>query len=155
MQRRAASAVLLAAGLLWLPDATIRANAAPFDDDHRYRNGDRDWNRGDYRRGRDASPVDNVYNDVQRIAYRARVDGHERNHFERTLRELSEFQYRWRDGHFDKGKLDRAIDNMRDLARADQVHPRDRSVIARDIQVLRRFRESGGRAYSRGSYGYR
>ena len=160
MRRRAVSAVFLIAGLLWLPGATIRAIAAPFDDGQYRERGDRYYrDRDDYGRGpaQGSSPIDRVYNDVQRVASRARVDHHERDHFERALNELSEFQYRWRDGRFETRHLDRAIDNLKDLARADQVHPRDRSILARDIQILRSFRESRGRAYyePRGTYGYR
>jgi len=114
---------------------------------------DRRWG-GDYRRdmtygngGRTAygNPVTGAMRDLENIFRRARVDQHEAGHFRRALRELDEFDQRARRGQFDRGSLDSAIDNMRDLARADQLHPRDRQVIGRRVQELRSLREGGAR----------
>ncbi len=101
----------------------------------------------------DGSPaVSQTIRDLERIGARAFVDRHESRHFERALNELYAFQYRARDGRFDRGRLDRAIDNIRDLAGARQLHPRDRELLRRDLYELRQFRS--GRGYARGPYGW-
>ena len=58
---------------------------------------------------------------------------------------LQRFQYHASRGHFDRGQLDRAIDNLNDLAHADQIHPQGRDVLRRRLYDLRSFRESGPR----------
>ena len=37
-------------------------------------------------------------------------------------------------GKFDTGKLDKVIEDLDHLSRADQVHPRDRQILGRDMQ---------------------
>lgn len=106
------------------------------------------WDRWERRRGspyggnyrRYDSPVDRVLNNLSRIASRAYVDNHERDHFENAMRHLQEFLYRFQQGRFDRGRLDRAIGDMSHLADARQLHPRDREMIRRDINQLRAFR---------------
>lgn len=87
------------------------------------------------------NPVMAAMRDLESIFRRARVDHHEANHFRRALQELDEFDRRAARGRFDRGSLDTALDNMADLAQADQLHPRDRHVIGRHIQSLRYVRE--------------
>ena len=69
---------------------------------------------------------------------------HEADHFRRALGELEDFDRNARRGRFDHGSLNRAIDNMDDLARADQLHPRDRQNIARRVQELHHLRGRAG-----------
>jgi hypothetical protein len=95
-----------------------------------------------YQRGGGA--VVNALRDLNSIAARARVDSHERDHFRKAIRELSEFHDRAQRGRFDRGSLDSAIDNMEHLAAAHQLHPRDRAVIHQDLQTLRILRSQGG-----------
>ena len=92
---------------------------------------------------RTGNPVTGAMRDLEMIFRRARVDNHEANHFRKALRELEDFDRNARRGRFDRGSLNSAIDNMDDLARAHQLHPRDRQIIARRIQELHRL---GGRA---------
>lgn len=119
-------------------------------DDRWERNGryERDRDRGrDYRwnSGRAGSYniaiVDRTISDLRRVASRSRVDRHERNHFERALYHLDRFRHNYtRDGRFDTGRLNDAIEHLDDLSRAHQLHPRDREVLARDLYALRDFR---------------
>ena len=104
---------------------------------------DRDNSRygGDYRHG---NPVTAAMRDLESVFRRARVDHHEANHFRRALRELAEFDRNAMRGRFDRGSLDSAMDNMADLAQADQLHPRDRQLIGRRLQELAYFRERVG-----------
>ncbi|MBE0658929.1 MAG: hypothetical protein IH602_14650 [Bryobacteraceae bacterium] len=93
---------------------------------------------------RTGNPVTGAMRDLEVIFRRARVDNHEANHFRRALRELEDFDRHARRGRFDRGSLNSAIDNMDDLARAHQLHPRDRQMIARRIQELHHLRGRAG-----------
>ena len=89
--------------------------------------------------------IDRVMTDLNRAAERARLDGHERKHFDEVAGNLQEFEARWARGKFDTGKLDKAIHNLEHLAEADRVHGRDRDMLAEDLEDLRQFRASRGR----------
>ncbi len=95
--------------------------------------------------GRSADPVNQALRDVQHVWSRSRVDGHERDHFRKVVESLQDFQNRASRGHFDRGRLDRAIDNLGDLAQADQIHPQGRQLLRQRLFDLRSFREDGRR----------
>ncbi|HXJ38629.1 MAG TPA: hypothetical protein VNH18_05085 [Bryobacteraceae bacterium] len=94
---------------------------------------------------RGANIVRRVISDLDRAASNSRADGHERKHFNEAVRKLNEFEDKWSRGRFDAGKLESAIDNLEHLADADRVHPRDRSILSRDLAELRQFRATRGR----------
>lgn len=95
----------------------------------------------------DRSLIGRVLADINRAASGAYLDGHERKHFDEAAVKLQEFDARWARGKFDTGKLDRAIQNLQHLTEADRVRGRDRDMLFRDVQDLRRLRASGGRYY--------
>lgn len=160
------NAILFSSGVLVL---TMAANAQtrgqgpyyPQGDDPYYRN---DPNRGYYpNQGRygydrygygrnEGSLIGRVLADLNMAASNARLDGHERKHFDEAAQKLQEFEDRWAQGKFDTGKLDKAIQNLEHLADADRVSGRDRDMLARDMQDLRQFRSTRGR-YSNSGYG--
>jgi hypothetical protein len=151
MTRTTIAALILAA-------AALPVAADNRDRDRRY--GDRDDYRYDRRddRGRwggfgssNAAVVDRTLSDLRRIASRNRVDSHERNHFERAMYHLERFRAEFsRERRFNRDRLDDAIEHLNDLARAEQIHPRDRDVLNRDLRAIRDFRSGGG-----GFFGYR
>jgi hypothetical protein len=119
------------------------------------------WSRDDGYGRRDGSrrsfgsPVDTVLRDLDRVYSRARfTDSHERKHFEKAREELFKFQDKWRSGRFDTGRIDKAVEHIEHLVRADQIHPRDRQTLGDDLRLLRDFR-SGRGSYRNGPYGYR
>lgn len=123
---------------------------AAADDRGSYGNRGRGNGYGSYGRDRGArggNPVVAAMRDLESIFRRARVDDHEADHFRRALRELDQFDQRAARGRFDRGSLNSALDNMGDLAQADQLHPRDRQLIRRHMQDLRFLREGGMRYY--------
>jgi hypothetical protein len=157
--------------------ALVAALALPifaFDNDDYRRGRDRDWSRnsrddwernrrnpggndsrdpyyrgnGGYGSGANYSVIDRTLRDLQSAASRNRVDGHERNHFNRAINELQQMRYSSRNGGLDTGRLNRVLEDLSDLSRANQVHPRDRQVLARDMQELSSLR------YNSGNYGY-
>jgi hypothetical protein len=79
---------------------------------------------------------------LQSAASRNRVDNHERNHFNRAMSELQNMRY---NGGTDYRRLDRVLEDLDHLSRADQVNRRDRQMLARDRQALSSLR---------GGYGY-
>jgi hypothetical protein len=161
---RFSSALLFGSGLLVF---SVVANAQtrgqgpyyPQRDDPYYRN---DANRGypdQSRYGNDRysygkngdSLIGRVLADLNMAASNARLDGHERKHFEEAARQLEQFEDRRAQGKFDNGKLHEAIEELEHLAKADRVSGRDRQILARDADDLRQFRSTRGR-YS--DYGY-
>ena len=86
------------------------------------------------------SIVSRTISDLRVAASRNRVDSHERDHFRRAMSSLQQFEYDLRSGRFNDGRLDDAMDDLRDLAQADQVHPRDRQILGRDLAALRTLR---------------
>jgi hypothetical protein len=87
-----------------------------------------------------AAVAQRVIRDLDFAARSSYVDRHEREHFARAVSELQAFQSRWQQRRVETGHLDRAIDNMKDLAEARQVDRRARRVIDQDIEVLRDLR---------------
>jgi hypothetical protein len=110
---------------------------------------------------RDDSPasgnvIGRVMSDLNMAARNSRVDNHERKHFQSAMDDLRRFEDRQRQGKWDQGRLDKAIEHLSHLADARQLNPRDRRMMADDANMLRDFRASRYR-YDRGSYrdGYR
>lgn len=107
-----------------------------------------------YGRNQD-SLIQRVLSDLNIAAANARLDGHERKHFDDAFRQLEQFDDRWARGKFDSGKLHEAIEDLEHLANADRVSGRDRDMLARDLQDLRQFRATRGQAPNYGYQGYR
>src|SRR5258707_6765939 len=143
---RFSSALLLGSGVLVLSlTAWGQRPYNPPRDDPYYRNDpNRGYNddrsyRGDDRNGyggNEDALIGRVLSDLNRAAAGARLDGHERKHFNEVAQKLQEFEGRLAQGRFDTGKLDSAINNLEHLARADRVRGRDRDMLARDVQDL-------------------
>lgn len=89
------------------------------------------------------NPVAAAQRDLEMIFRRSRVDSHEANHFRRALQELDDFHRNTARGRFDHHSMERALDNMADLARADQLHPRDRQIIRARMDDLSDFLRGG------------
>ncbi len=118
-------------------------------DDRRYDNrgyggyGDnRGFGRGYANNGRNGyDPVRATIGTLQGLQQRARVDRHEFNHMQQATEKLMRFDDQRMRGRFDRGALDSALGDLRDLAKADQLHPRDRQRIAGLVSDLYRLRE--------------
>jgi hypothetical protein len=172
---RLSSVLLFGSGLLVVSLAANAQGAYPQRDDPYYPNeGNRGYNGDDRFRQRGYYPDQNRYGndrygdgrnqnsligrvlaDLNRAASNARLDGHERKHFEEAADKLQEFEGRWAQGKFDSGKLDKAIQNLQHLADADRVRGRDRDMLARDVADLRQFRSTRGRYLNNGYGDYR
>ena len=138
---------MLIAGIAYADDDDDRRYGRSRGSD-RYRNGPVYRDDG-YRRGgggygyRDPSAIARrVISDLERVRRMSRVDSHERDHFRDARDELIKFESRWRSGRWDNGKLDDAISELRDLARADQVHPSGRRILMDDLRMLEDLRSN-------------
>jgi len=146
MRRQLALAVLMTAAVVLPAAAQDRRGYGR--DDRGYGYGgygrdDRDFGNGYGRQSMGGNPVRVTMRDLEMIFQRSRVDGHEANHFRRALSELADFDRNASRGRFDRGSLNSALDNMGDLARAHQLHPRDRQIIRQRMNDLRYLGNSG------------
>ena len=85
--------------------------------------------------------VAHVQNDLQRAADFTRTNGKERSRYENVQHHLSEFDRELRRDHFDKGKLDDAIDNLKDVVKNNTLESHDRDALASDLSDLRTLRD--------------
>lgn len=148
MTRTVLSAVLCATMLT----GSLPLLARDYDDGYgRGRNRAGEWRRGGY--GGPDQVINQVMRDLDVAGRNTRyVDDHERKHFQHAREELYKFQDRFRQGKWDNGKLDKAIEDLSHLANARQLDPRARQLMANNANVLRDLRANRGR-YENGSYG--
>jgi hypothetical protein len=93
----------------------------------------------DFDRARDL--VARVQDDLQRAADFTRNNEKERSRYENVQHHLSEFDRELRRDHFDKGKLDDSIDNLKDVVKNNTLEGRDRDALASDLSDLRTLRD--------------
>jgi len=94
----------------------------------------------DFDRARDL--VAHVQDDLQRAADFTRSNEKERSRYENVQHHLSEFDRELRRDHFDKGKLDDSIDNLKDVVKNNTLESHDRDALAMDLSDLRTLRDT-------------
>jgi hypothetical protein len=92
-----------------------------------------------YDRARDL--VSRVQNDLQRAADFTRNNEKERSRYENVQHHLSEFDRDLSHDHFDKGKLNDAIDNLKDVVKNNTLESHGRDALATDLSDLRTLRD--------------
>jgi two-component SAPR family response regulator len=93
----------------------------------------------DYDRARDL--VAKVQNDLQRAADFTRTNEKERERYHNVQKKLSEFDADLRRGKFEKGKLDDAIDDLKNVVKENTLESHDRDELAKDLSDLRTLRD--------------
>ena len=93
----------------------------------------------DFNNARDM--VARVQGDLQRAADFTRNNGKERVRYENVQHHLSEFDRDLRQDHFDKGKLDSAIDDLKNVVKNNTLESHDRDALATDLSDLRTLRD--------------
>lgn len=93
----------------------------------------RDWNSA---RGL----VERSQHDLQNVASVATMSGKERERYDNALHHLSEFDQALVHSHFDKGKLDQAIEDIDNVCKNNTLTPSERDVLLGDIREFRRMR---------------
>lgn len=95
-------------------------------------------------RYREENLCQTVAADIQHTEGYTRLKGRERERIENALRHLSEFDSAFQRGKFDKDKLDKAIDDVKNLADNNAMSPEDRRLLHEDLDRLREFRAHRG-----------
>jgi hypothetical protein len=85
--------------------------------------------------------VARVQNDLARAEDFTRNNEKERVRYENVQHHLSEFDRDLRHDHFDKGKLDDAIDNLKEVVKKNTLEGHDRDALAADLSDLRTLRD--------------
>ncbi|HWE49446.1 MAG TPA: hypothetical protein VG273_06635 [Bryobacteraceae bacterium] len=86
--------------------------------------------------------VDRTQQDLRRAADFERHHGHEKEvkRYEDAQHHLSDFDRRLTDGHFDKDKLDSAIDDVKEVVEHNTLDPAARDALRDDLVSLRQMR---------------
>ena len=82
--------------------------------------------------------------DIQHSEGYTRSRGRDRERADNALRHLSEFDSDFPRGHFNKDKLDQAIDDVKNLADNNPMSAEDRRLLQEDLRRLREFRAHRG-----------
>ncbi|HEX5230173.1 MAG TPA: hypothetical protein VFW44_20815 [Bryobacteraceae bacterium] len=85
--------------------------------------------------------VARVQNDLSRAEDFTRNNEKERVRYENVQHHLSEFDRDLRRDHFDKGKLDTAIDDLKNVVKNNTLEGHDRDALASDLSDLRTLRD--------------
>jgi hypothetical protein len=86
--------------------------------------------------------VARVQNDLQRAAEFTRNNEKERERYHNVQNHLSEFDRELRRGNWDKGKLDQAIDDLKNVVKNNTLESHDRDSLATDLSDLRTLRDT-------------
>ena len=95
-------------------------------------------------RGRDNEPhrlVSRVQDDLMRAERTTRARGRERDRYENARKHLADFDQGVSRRQFDKGRLDTAIDDVRNVVDGNPLNPEAKQQLARDLADLRELRE--------------
>jgi hypothetical protein len=85
--------------------------------------------------------VSRVQQDLEHAADFTRKNDKERERYKNVQHHLSEFDGDLRAGKFDKGKLDAAIDNLKDVVKNNTLESHDRDALAQDLSDLRTLKD--------------
>ena len=91
--------------------------------------------------GRARDVVAQVQDDLRRAADFTASKEKERDRYRDVQRKLSEFDRELSKGHFDKGKLDDAIDELKDVVKNNTLESHDRDALVSDLADLRTLRD--------------
>jgi hypothetical protein len=86
--------------------------------------------------------VAHVQEDLERAAEFTRKNEKERERYHNVQHHLSEFDRELREGKFDKGKLDEAIDDLKNVVKNNTLESHDRDALAQDLSDLRTLRDT-------------
>jgi hypothetical protein len=84
--------------------------------------------------------IDRTQNDLRQAEDFERHHGKEVDRYQNAQRHLSEFDRNFTRGHFDKGKLDTAIDDVKNVVDHNTLNPEGRDALDRDLRDLRTVR---------------
>jgi hypothetical protein len=86
--------------------------------------------------------VERVQDDLQRAADFTRNNDKERERYHNVQHHLSDFDRELRRDHFDKDKLDTAIEDLKNVVKNNTLESHDRDALAADLSELRTLRDT-------------
>ena len=95
-------------------------------------------------RGRDNEPhglVARVQDHLMRAERTTRARGRERDRYENARKHLADFDQGLSRRQFDKGRLDTAIDDLKNVVNGNPLRPDAQQELSRDLAELRELRE--------------
>ena len=99
---------------------------------------------GGYYQRQPASPAERTIEDLRRISERETFSHGEHDRYQHAIEHLAEFSGKLYGGRFDRGKLDRGIDDVRNVLARNRIDPRGREILSGDLNELYRFRANYG-----------
>jgi hypothetical protein len=84
--------------------------------------------------------IDRTQQDINRSMEFERHHGKEVKRYDNAQRHLSDFDREFSNGHFDRGKLDQAIEDVKNLVDHNTLSPDLRDAVATDLRDLRVMR---------------
>jgi len=84
--------------------------------------------------------IDRTQADLQRAEEFERQHGKEVVRYDNAQKHLSDFDRNYTRGHFDKDKLDTAIDDLKNVVDHNTLSPADRDALVADLRDLRMVR---------------
>ncbi len=85
--------------------------------------------------------VDRTQTDLRRAQDFERQHGKEITRYANAQKHLSDFDRDFTRGHFDKGKLNTAIDDLKNVVDHNTLDPQNRDALTADLRDLRVMRE--------------
>jgi hypothetical protein len=85
--------------------------------------------------------IDRTQTDLRRAQDFERQHGKEITRYENAQKHLSDFDREFTKGHFDKGKLNTAIDDLKNVVDQNTLDPSNRDALTADLRDLRLMRE--------------
>jgi hypothetical protein len=84
--------------------------------------------------------IDRTQNDLRRAEEFERQKHKEISRYENAQKHLSDFDRDYTKGHFDKGKLDASINDLKNVVEHNTLNPQDRDALSADLRDLRLVR---------------
>src|SRR5229473_5643955 len=84
--------------------------------------------------------IQRVTDDLQRVRDMGNRNGKEKERVDNALKHLSDFDRNWTRHNFNQGRLDSAIDDIKNVVKNNTLEPRDRDILTADMRDLREFR---------------
>jgi len=99
----------------------------------------------DHIQERERGVIDRTQNDLRTAAEFEHHNGKQTGRYENAQRHLSDFDRDLTRGHFDRGRLNQAIDDVSDVVDHNTLDPSNRDALRHDLTDLRILREDHDR----------
>ena len=84
--------------------------------------------------------IQRVRDDLQRVRDLGERNGKERERVDNAMKHLSDFDRNLTKHNFNQGRLDSAIDDIKNVVKNNSLDPRNRDILTADMKDLREYR---------------